>query len=206
MRAYWRRKTSGLANAHRADLFAVEQHSKPRLRLEEQEARVGEADINHSRHRQYCAERSTNFQNSLLKLDPRLAARGYGYDRGAILFNQSPQHDDRGDSRGQSTSARQAAEALFAPKPKRVEAPVREAAPSSEAVRKPRVLTIASPALVARAEPASPTRAEPTKKPVIPAAHAARIRAWMKYGMTAAQVAEMYGVAAGEVERVLRTP
>ena len=61
------------------------------------------------------------------------------------------------------------------------------------------MLTIAAPVLVAREEPASPARAVPARKPVIPAAHAARIRAWMKYGMTAAQVAEMYGVAAGEV-------
>ncbi len=67
------------------------------------------------------------------------------------------------------------------------------------------MLTIAAPMLVAREEAASPTRADPARKPVIPATHAARIRAWMKYGMTAAQVAEIYGVAAGEVERVLRT-
>jgi hypothetical protein len=53
--------------------------------------------------------------------------------------------------------------------------------------------------------PASYNETEaPPGKAVIPAAHAVRIRAWLKYGMTMAQVAEMYGVAAGEVERVLR--
>ncbi|HEY1798387.1 MAG TPA: transposase family protein [Stellaceae bacterium] len=45
---------------------------------------------------------------------------------------------------------------------------------------------------------------EPLKKPLIPAADVARIRTWRKYGMTVAQVAEMYGVAPDEVERILR--
>jgi hypothetical protein len=31
-----------------------------------------------------------------------------------------------------------------------------------------------------------------------------RIRAWAKYGMTAAQVAQVCGVAIGEIERILR--
>ena len=117
------------------------------------------------------------------------------------MFNRSPQHDDRGDRHEQSTTARQAAEALFAPKPQRL-APVREAvAPAGEVVRKPRVLTIAA---VARDKPAVPTRAEPPREPVIPAADVARIRAGLKYGMTVSQVAEMYGVAAGDIERLLR--
>jgi hypothetical protein len=120
------------------------------------------------------------------------------------LFNRSPQHDDRGDRREPSTNARQAAEALFAPKPQRAPTPVREAGAAGEAVRKPRVLTIAAAAPVPRDELAASTSATLPKQPTIPAAHVARIRAWMKYGMSAAQVAEMYGVAAGEVERVLR--
>jgi hypothetical protein len=122
------------------------------------------------------------------------------------LFNRSPQQDNRGNSREQNTSARQAAEALFAPKPQpqRIEL-VRDVVPAGEAVRKPRVLAVATAAPVTRDEPKAPTRAKPLTKPVIPAAHVARIRAWMNYGMTAAQVAEMYGVTAGEVERVLRT-
>jgi hypothetical protein len=45
----------------------------------------------------------------------------------------------------------------------------------------------------------------PMGKPVLPAAQIARIRAWLKYGMTAAQVADTCGVTASEVERVLRT-
>jgi hypothetical protein len=120
------------------------------------------------------------------------------------LFDRSQQQDDRGNGREQSTSARQAAEALFAPKPQRVEPTIREAAPTDEAVRRPRVLAVAAATLpVERSEPEEPT-AKPSRKPIIPAAHVARIRAWLRYGVTVAQVGEMYGVAAGEVERVLR--
>ena len=116
------------------------------------------------------------------------------------MFSRSSQHDDRRDRREPSTSARQAAEALFAPKPQRAEPTIREAAPSDEAVRKPRVLAVSAAVPLPREEPATPPPAEP----VIPAAHNARIRAWLKFGMTTAQVAEMYGVAAGEIERILR--
>jgi hypothetical protein len=38
----------------------------------------------------------------------------------------------------------------------------------------------------------------------IPAAHFACIRAWVRYGMTASQVAEVYGVAVSEIERILK--
>jgi hypothetical protein len=38
----------------------------------------------------------------------------------------------------------------------------------------------------------------------IPSSQFARIRAWVKYGMTAAQVAGVYGVAVGVIERILR--
>lgn len=121
------------------------------------------------------------------------------------MFNRSPQRDDRGDRREQSTNARQAAEALFAPKPQRVEPTIREAARAGEVVRKPRVLEVAAAVPVPPEEPAAPTCAVPSREPVIPAAHVVRIRAWLKYGMTAVEVAEMYGVAAGEIERVLRS-
>jgi hypothetical protein len=132
-----------------------------------------------------------------------LAVRSGGYYDGAILFNRSQQHDDHGNSREQITNARQAAEALFAPK--RIEPTIREGTPAGEAVRKPRVLAIAAVATVPRDERKAPTSVKLPTMPVIPSAHVARIRAWLKYGMTAAQVvADMYGVAAGEVERFLR--
>jgi len=61
--------------------------------------------------------------------------------------------------------------------------------------------------------PTAPVRVEDVKAPVrpeqqtpraIPRAQFARIRALVKYGMTVAQVAEVYGVTVGDVERILR--
>jgi hypothetical protein len=37
----------------------------------------------------------------------------------------------------------------------------------------------------------------------VPRSHYARIRTWVEYGMTAAEVAEVYGAAVGEIERLL---
>ena len=121
------------------------------------------------------------------------------------MLNRSSQHDDRRDRHESSTSARQAAEALFAPKAQRVEPVIREAAPSGEAVRKPRVLAVGAAVSIPHDEPAQQTHAQPLRERVIPTADIARIRAWLKYGMTPAQVATMYGVATGEVEQLLRT-
>jgi hypothetical protein len=81
-------------------------------------------------------------------------------------------------------------------KPQRIEPSIREAAPADEAVRKPRVLPVVAAGPVPHAEP--PTRA-------IPAPQLARICAWLKYGMTAGEVAEVYGVAGSEIEHILRT-
>lgn len=120
------------------------------------------------------------------------------------MFNRSQQYDDHGNSRERNTSARQAAEALFAPKPQRVEPTVRKAAPTDEVVRRPRVLAVAAAVPVRHDKPEAPISAQPPIKPIIPPAHLARVRACLKYGMTAAQVAEMYGVAVDEVERSLR--
>jgi hypothetical protein len=116
-----------------------------------------------------------------------------------------PLHHDRGDDRERITGARQAAEALFAPKSQLIEPSVRETAPAGEAVRKPRVLAISAARPVHHDEPQAPISAKPPVTPVIPAAQFTRIRTWMKYGMTAAQVAEMCGVDASEIKRILRT-
>jgi hypothetical protein len=65
------------------------------------------------------------------------------------------------------------------------------------------VLRIIPPTAPARHdEPETP--AAPTPPAVeIPPAQFARIRAWVKYGMTVAQVAGVYGAAVGEIERIL---
>ena len=101
--------------------------------------------------------------------------------------------------------ARQAAEALFAPK-----LPVTESAapvaitPTEQPTPKPRILS---------AGPAQPTRVDPIAAPVkdifpkkreqVTAAHSALIRTWLKYGMTISQVAEVYGVTVGEIESIM---
>jgi hypothetical protein len=103
-----------------------------------------------------------------------------------------------------NTNARQAAEALFAPKRAPPDQSVRETSVSNgQQARKPRVLAISRPvpssSQVGLEGPISPTQ-QVTQK--IPRSQFARIRAWRRYGMTAQQVAEVYGVGVEEIERI----
>jgi hypothetical protein len=112
-----------------------------------------------------------------------------------------------GRDRGDINRARQAAEALFARKENIAEssAPARALPTPDQTARKPRILS---------AVPAQPTRAEAIDPPIdhrrpkprvkIPPSHFARIRTWVKYGMTIPEVAEVYGVGAGDIEGVLQ--
>jgi hypothetical protein len=122
------------------------------------------------------------------------------------LFDRSQhQHYDRGDDRERLASARQAAEALFTPKRKIAEQSMREgAAPAAESVRKPRILAILPAAPVCHEEPEAPISPKQQMTSEIARSQFARIRTWVRYGMTAHQVAEVYGVAVGEIERILR--
>jgi hypothetical protein len=133
--------------------------------------------------------------------------------------------------RDRADRARQAAEALFAPKPgdraptatarpvidRRTPAPAATARPVIDR-RTPAPAATARPVIDRRtlapaasaALPAiSRKRADAAAKPAasanqgVPAAHATRIRTWLKYGMTVAEVAAVYGVPAGEIERLL---
>jgi hypothetical protein len=61
-----------------------------------------------------------------------------------------------------------------------------------------------SPAPVRSKEIAAPVNPEPRTAREIPRSQHARIRTWVDYGMTVPQVAEVYGVAVGVIERVLR--
>ncbi len=101
--------------------------------------------------------------------------------------------------------ARQAAEALFAPKRRLAEpaAPV-PVTSADETVRKPRILSAApvKRTSVTAVEPSAKV-ASPKKRQQIPAAHLARIRTWLKYGMTIAQVAGVYGVTIDEIKNIL---
>ena len=114
------------------------------------------------------------------------------------------QHHFRGDDRQQITRAREAAEALFRPKRQLIDPSVPETPPAAaSSARKPRVLTIALPAPV-HVEREAPVSTKQQMTPEIPRSQFDRVRTWVKYGMTARQVAEVYGVPVGEIERILR--
>jgi hypothetical protein len=125
---------------------------------------------------------------------------------GRPLINHRQQHHPpRDDDRDRIANTRQAAEALFTPKRQPVEPSVSDPAPSAERpARKPRVLPISSPAPVRNEEVAAPVDPEPRTTRQIPRSHHARIRTWVHYGLTIPQVAEVYGVAVGVIEDILR--
>ena len=116
-----------------------------------------------------------------------------------MLSSRPRQPSPRGEDRERTTRAREAAEALFMPKPSAHPSLVRE--PASE-IRKPRVLQVVSPAPDDALE-APPVATAPSARE-IRRSEFVRIRAWVKYGMTAAQVAQVYGVAVADIERILR--
>jgi hypothetical protein len=125
---------------------------------------------------------------------------------GQLLLNhRQQQHDLRGDDCERITSARLAAEALFTPKPRPPDPSVSGSVPSAERpARKPRVLRTLSPAPVRNEDVPAPVDPEPRTTRQIPRSHHARIRTWVNYGLTIPQVAEVYGVAVGVIEGILR--
>jgi hypothetical protein len=123
------------------------------------------------------------------------------------LLSRPQQLKPRGDDLEQITRARQAAEALFTSKPPPVSMPTIPASLTTthRSTRKPRVLPILSPvALVRHEERETPAAPEPQTTREIPRSQFVRIRTLVKYGMTVAQVAKVYGVAADEIARILR--
>ncbi|MGH7114616.1 MAG: hypothetical protein ACREE9_08990 [Stellaceae bacterium] len=124
-----------------------------------------------------------------------------------ILLSGRPRQQQphpRGDNRERITRARQAAEALFTPKRPVSMPSIPDTPPADQSPRKPRVLGIVPAAPVHVEEVESPARLEQQTPCAIPRSQFARIRTWVKYGMTVAQVAEVYGIARGDVERILR--
>jgi hypothetical protein len=123
------------------------------------------------------------------------------------LFTRRQQQHPRGDDRDRITNkARREAEALFTAKPpSRKSAVSHPQTPVEQAARKPRILRALSTAPVRHQEGAAQVSTEPPITPIqIPSSQFARIRTWVKYGMTAAQVAGTYGVAVDVIERILR--
>jgi hypothetical protein len=98
--------------------------------------------------------------------------------------------------------ARQAAEALFAPKAQGRE-PAAPDRSTDQTVRRPRILSAVPPRIDNVKEQVDPVPSKLRER--IPGSHLARIRTFLKYGMTIPQVAEVYGVTIGDVETILRT-
>jgi hypothetical protein len=121
-----------------------------------------------------------------------------------ILISRQQQPRPGGDAREQITRARQAAEALFRSKPPVSGPSVPASAPADQSARKPRVLQIISPVSVRHEERETPAAPEPHTMREIPRSQFVRIGTLVKYGMTVAQVAKVYGVDAGEIARILR--
>ena len=104
--------------------------------------------------------------------------------------------------------ARQAAEALFAPR-RQIENPTNLDATGTaqQDQRKPRILSAVreqQPQAAAYVE--SPRLKHETRRPRkrVPVSHLARARTWLKYGMTIGQAADIYGVSESEIERILQ--
>jgi hypothetical protein len=127
--------------------------------------------------------------------------------------------DDHSD-REKLDRARRNAEDLFKPRPQSAPADATATAensvPSAEHQprREPRIFRI--PPVVpmsaakgeASAEPKSTRRQRTVKRSTgaIPASQFGRVRALASYGMTQAQVADLYGVTVHEIERIIRRP
>ena len=121
------------------------------------------------------------------------------------MLNRWEKSNPRDDDRERVARARQTAEALFTPKLQVAEPTVSGSLPPGDPpVRKPRVLGISSPPSPRREAVEPPVSADQRIMPEVPPSQFARIRSWVKYGMTPAQVAKVYGVSAGDIERIIR--
>ena len=124
--------------------------------------------------------------------------------------------DDR-NNREKISRARQAAEDLFKPA-QQTTAPELSSvsivsSTAQRARRQPRVLAVA-PRVQPNAEVEAPAESKPTRRKktaaqhggVIPSSQLGRVRALANYGMTRAQVAELYGVTIEEIDHVIEQP
>ena len=133
-------------------------------------------------------------------LDHRLRAEAEIAAERARASVTAHQPDIRGDNRERLTRA---AEALFTPKQPVTDQSTKGGA-AGEPARKPRVLPSLAKTPVHPEELGAPISPRPATTAKITRSQSGRIRTLVRYGMTARQAAEVYGVAVGEVERVLR--
>jgi hypothetical protein len=100
--------------------------------------------------------------------------------------------------------AREAAEALFAPKrSSAAQLAMERPVPDGSSAHKPRLLSIVAPP-VPHDDPVPAGRPTPRLVPTAREPHVARIHTWMKYGMTARQVAQVMGMPEDEINRIVR--
>jgi hypothetical protein len=123
--------------------------------------------------------------------------------------------DDRND-RDRVNRARQAAEDLFKPTHQNTGAEPPIAAPNGvssadqQPRRQPRIFAMPPPAAKS-ADVETPPEPKPMRRrtvirrgsDAVPPSQVGRVRALTSYGMTPAQVAELYGVTVGEIERII---
>ncbi len=128
--------------------------------------------------------------------------------------------DDR-NNREKINRARQAAEDLFKPTQHEVETASPASPPNGTpngtmsieqpARRRPRIFTL-PPRVTADTQDEAPFEPKPArrkasaKRPTgaVPPSQIGRVRALTSYGMTPAQVAELYDVTVGEIERIIK--
>jgi hypothetical protein len=139
----------------------------------------------------------------------------WGYLLPTLRQPATAHHDRDGINR-----ARQIAEDLFKPKQQTTRADVptsaaNDASPAEHQPRRqPRIFAIPpvvpmSMTKVERAAESKRIRQKATAKretQEIPVSQFGRVRALTSYGMTRAQVAELYGVTGDEIDRILRRP
>jgi hypothetical protein len=126
--------------------------------------------------------------------------------------------DDHTD-REKLDRARRNAEDLFKPRPQSGPADATAAAENSipspaehPPPRQPRIFRIPPVVPMSAAKGEAPAEPKPMRRQrtvrrdarTIPASQFGRIRALASYGMTQAQVAELYGVGVDEIERIIR--
>jgi hypothetical protein len=126
------------------------------------------------------------------------------------------QSADERNNREKINRARQAAEDLFKPTQQDTVADLPKSAPDGAPAdqqqprRQPRIFAV-PPRLPVSAEVKTPTEPKRVRRRTmisrkagrVPSSQAGRIRALASYGMTRAQVAELYGVTVDEIERVI---
>jgi hypothetical protein len=129
------------------------------------------------------------------------------------------QSADERNSREKISRARQAAEDLFKPVRPNADAEPTGPAPNGgasheqEPRRQPRVFTT-PPRLPPNPKVEPPVAAQPMRQRAVakqstrtvPPSQIGRVRALATYGMTPLQVAELYGVTVGEIDRILKSP